>query len=80
MEIQENLGPVSEEINSLDMIHLNTISNKNKIDFLSNLVESCRIACFSETHLDTNIKSNYLKLYLHTDGDRSHRRMCRNLN
>ena len=61
MDIQENPGPVSEGNYSLDIIHLSTRSIRNKIDYLSNLVESCQIACFSETHLDTDIDSNDLK-------------------
>ena len=61
MDIQENPGPVSEGNYSLDIIHLNTRSIRNKIDYLSNLVESCQIACFSETHFDTDIDSNDLK-------------------
>ena len=61
MDIQENPRPVSEGNYSLDIIHLNTRSIRNKIDYLSNLVESCQIACFSETHLDTDIDSNDLK-------------------
>ena len=61
MDIQENPGPESHEVYSLDIIHLNTRIIRNKIDYLSNLVESCQIACFSETHLDTDIDSNDLK-------------------
>lgn len=61
MDSQENPGPAYGEIYSLDIIHLNTRSIRNKIDYLSNLVESCQIACFNETHLDTDIDSNNLK-------------------
>lgn len=61
MDIHENPGPAFGEIYSLDIIHLNTRSIRNKIEYLSNLVESCQIACFSETHLDTDIDSNNLK-------------------
>ena len=60
MDIHKNPGPTSNEIHSLDIIHLNTRSIRNKIDSLSNLVDSFHIACFSETHLDTEIASNSL--------------------
>ena len=43
MDIQENPGPASHEIYSLDIIHLNTRSIRNKIDYLSNLVESAKL-------------------------------------
>ena len=62
MYAYSNPGPISDEIHSLDIIHLNTRSIRNKIDYLSNLVESFQIACFSETHLDTDIDSDSLKL------------------
>ena len=61
MDIHTDPGPISDEIHSLDIIHLNTRSIRNKIDYLSNSVESFEIACFSETHLDTNIDSNSWK-------------------
>ena len=60
MDIHKNPGPTSNEIHSLDIIHLNTRSIRNKIDSLSNLVDSFHIACFSKTHLDTEIASNSL--------------------
>ena len=60
MDIHKNPGPTSNEIHSLDIIHLNTRSIRKKIDSLSNLVDSFHIACFSETHLDTEIASNSL--------------------
>ena len=62
MDIHTNPGPISDEIHSLDIIHLNTRSIRNKIDYLSNLVESFQVACFSGTHLDADIDSNNLEL------------------
>ena len=53
MDIHTNPGPEPNEIHSLDIIHLNTRSIRNKLDYLSNVVASFQIACFSETHLDT---------------------------
>ena len=53
-----NTNPRSQS----DEIHLNTRSIRNKTEYLSNLVESFHIACFSETHLDREIDSRYLKL------------------
>ena len=47
---------------TLDILHLNTRSIRNKLEYLSNLVESFHIACFSETHLDRDVDSNNLIL------------------
>ena len=62
MDIEENPGPESEGIYSLDILHLNTRSIRNKLEYLSNLVEFFHIACFSETHLDRDVDSNNLIL------------------
>ena len=62
MAIEENPGPESEGIYSLDILHLNTRSIRNKLEYLSNLVESFHIARFSETHLGRDVDSNNLIL------------------
>ncbi|MCG8045972.1 MAG: endonuclease/exonuclease/phosphatase family protein, partial [Candidatus Thiodiazotropha endolucinida] len=62
MDVHSNPGPDSNETHSLDIIHLNTRSIRNKLDYLSNVVDSFQIACFSETHLDADINSNNLTL------------------
>lgn len=62
MDVHTNPGPSMDEIYSLDIIHLNTRSIRNKVDYLSNLVESFQIACFSETHLDAETESSSLIL------------------
>ena len=59
MVIHSNPGPESNVIHSLDIIHLNTRSIRNKLDYLS-IVYSFQITCFSETHLDANIDSSNL--------------------
>ena len=50
MDIHTNLGPISDEIYSFDIVHLNTRSTRNKIDYLSNLVERFQVARLSEMH------------------------------
>ena len=62
MDIHSNPGPDSYEIHSLDIVHLNTRSIRNKLKFLPNLVESFQIACFTETHLDADVSSSNLIL------------------
>ena len=62
MDIHSNPGPETNKIHSLDIIHLNTRSIRNKLDYLSNVVDSFQIACFSETHLDTDIDSSNLNI------------------
>ena len=62
MYIHSNPGPDSDGIHSLDIVHLNTRSIRNKLEFLPNLVESFQIACFTETLLDADISSSKLIL------------------
>lgn len=62
MDIHSNPGPEQNEIHALDIVHLNTRSIRNKLDYLSNVVDSFQIVCFSETHLDVEINSNILNL------------------
>ena len=62
MDSHSNPGPESNEIHSLDIIHLNTSSIRNKLGYLSNVVDSFQIACFSETHLDADIDSSNLNI------------------
>lgn len=40
---------------SLDILHLNIRSIRNKIDSLMYLVHDFDILCFTETHLDINV-------------------------
>ena len=58
MDIHSNSGPDSDGIQSLDVVHLNTSSIRNKLEFLPNLVELFQIACFTETHLDADVSSS----------------------
>ena len=62
MDIHSNSGPNSDGIHSLSIVHLNTSSIRNKLEFLPNLVESFQIACFTETHLDADVSSSNLIL------------------
>ena len=60
MDIHSNPGPDSDGIHSLDIVHLNTRSIRNKLEFLPNLVESFQIVhvCLTETHLDADGSSS----------------------
>ena len=62
MDIHTNPGPTSNDKHSLDIIHLDTRSIRNKMDTLSPVVDSFYVVCFSETHLDAEIASNTLLL------------------
>ena len=57
MDIHSNPGPDSDGIHSLDIVHLNARSIRNKLELLPNLVESFQIACFTKTHLDADVSS-----------------------
>ena len=57
-DIETNPGPCVE--NSLDIVHINIRSIRNKIDSLLYLVQDFDILCFTETHLDTNISNDNL--------------------
>ena len=58
MDVHSNPEPDSDGIHSLDIVHLNTRSIRNKLD----LVESFQIAYFTETHLDAGVSSSNLIL------------------
>ena len=60
MDVELNPGPLPADVNSLDIFHLNTRSIRNKIDYLSDIVDSYQILCLSETHLEPNIHSDTL--------------------
>ena len=60
MDVELNPCPLPADVNSLDIFHLNTRSIRNKIDYLSDIVDSYQILCLSETHLEPNIHSDTL--------------------
>ena len=60
MDVELNPGSLSADVNSLDIFHFNTRRIRNKIDYLSNIVDSYQILCLSETPLEPNIHSNTL--------------------
>lgn len=62
MDVELNPGPISADINSLDIFHLNTRSVRNKLDYLSDIVDSFHILYLSETHLDANVDPDTLSL------------------
>ena len=62
MDIHSNPRPDSDGIHSLDIVHLNTRSIRNKLEFLPILVKSFQIACFTETNLDADLSSTNLIL------------------
>lgn len=62
MDIHTNPGPTTNDIHSLDIIHLNTRSIRNKMDNMSPVADSFHIACFIETHLDADVASYTLLL------------------
>ena len=62
MDIHTNPGPTLNDKHSLDIIHLNTRSIRNKMDNLSPVVDSFHVVRFSETHLDADTASNTLLL------------------
>ena len=62
MDIHTNPGPTLNDKHSLDIIHLNTRSIRNKMENLSPVVDSFHVVCFSETHLDADTASNTLLL------------------
>ena len=59
MNIHSTPVPGSHEVHSLDGVHLNARSIRNKLNHLSKVVESFQIheACYRETHLDNDIDS-----------------------
>ena len=60
MDVHPNPGPSTSETHTLDIFHLNTRSVRNKLDHLSDIVDSYHILCFSETHLDNSVDSSNL--------------------
>ena len=60
MDVHPNPGPSTSETHTLDIFHLNTRSVRNKLDHLSDMVDSYHILCFSETHLDNSVDSSNL--------------------
>ena len=61
MDIHPNPGPNNTNtIHTLDILHLNTRSIRNKMNSISDLSESYQILCFSETQLDDTIDSSLL--------------------
>lgn len=57
-DIETNPGPSVEK--SLDLLHLNIRSIRNKIDSLMYLVHDFYILCFTETYLDSNASNENL--------------------
>ena len=55
-------SPTGTSVNSLDVLHLNTRSIKNKLDYIEKIAESFHSLCFSETHLDASVTTNNLLL------------------
>ena len=61
MDKHPNPGPNNADtVHTLDKLHLNTRSIRNKLNYISNLSESYQVLCFSETHLDDTIDSSSL--------------------
>ena len=60
MDVHPNPGPSTSETHTLDIFHLNTRSVRNKLDHISDIVDSYHILCFSETHLDNSVDSSNL--------------------
>lgn len=60
MDIHVNPGPVTNDIHSIDIMHLNTRSIRHKMDYLSNMAEAFHIVCCSETHLAADVDTNDL--------------------
>lgn len=58
MDIHLNPGPASDTINSLDILHLNIRSIRNKIDYISEFSDTHQILRFSETHLDNTVDAD----------------------
>jgi hypothetical protein len=52
-DIESNPGPSVWQ--SLDILHLNSRSIRNKTDSNKYLIKDFHILCFTETHLDPNI-------------------------
>ena len=57
-DIESNPGPSS--LQSLDILHLNIRSIRNKIDSVKHLIQDFHILCFTETHLDPNVLDGHV--------------------
>lgn len=54
-DIEPNPGPIEDNAYTLDILHLNVRSIRNKIENLLYLVSDFDILCFTESHLDANV-------------------------
>ena len=54
-DIESNPGPIDQNVYTVDILHLNVRSIRNKIENLLFLTSEFDILCFTETHLDANI-------------------------
>lgn len=54
-DVENNPGPIEDNAYTLDILHLNVRSIRNKIENLLYLVSDIDILCFTESHLDTNV-------------------------
>lgn len=54
-DFEPNPGPIEDNAYTLDILHLNVRSIRNKIENLLYLVSDIDILCFTESHLDTNV-------------------------
>ena len=59
-DIETNQGP--ENVHDLSILHLNTRSIRNKLDFILDNFSDFNILCFTETHLDANVSTDMLSL------------------
>ena len=75
MDIHLNPGPASDTINSLDILHLNIRSIRNKIDYISEFSDTHQILCFKETHLDNTVDADSLKIEGYDEPLRKDRRL-----
>ena len=57
IDIQLNPGPNVPGIKSLNILHLNTRSIRNKIDNIRDLADDFHIICLTDTHLGNSIDS-----------------------
>ena len=63
MDIHPNPGPNdANSAHTIDILHLNTRSIRNKLNSISNLSDSYQVVCFSETRVDDTIDLNSLHL------------------
>ena len=60
-DIEQNPGPINST-SDLSLLHLNTRSIRNKLEYIKDNFLDYNILCFSETHLDNRITSDSLVL------------------